>query len=158
MKLVFGIKSYPNFHREMRLFFGSEEVYFFVLYWLQRSFVICAKNAQNLKPKHCIKYVQSDGKLCKLSFFKTNFGLVEQVHVPLFESRWFGSLTIGTGTCLQLFEKWRRSAHLKLSQLIWQQQNFLSKQMTQSLNFFSYKSLDGVTSVPLSICLGVLNP
>jgi len=34
--------------------------------------------------------------------------------------------SIGTGTCLQLFAKWQHSAHLKLLQLIWQQQNFLS--------------------------------
>jgi len=48
-----------------------------------------------------------------------------------------GFLTFGTRdlgyicgviTCLQLFAKWRRSAHLKLSQLIFQQQNVFNKQ------------------------------
>jgi len=61
--------------------------------------------------------------------------------------------TIGTGTCLQLFAKWRRSAHLKFLQLIWQQQNFVSKQMRKSLNFFSCKLLDGVASVPVCNCV-----
>jgi hypothetical protein len=28
------------------------------------------------------------------------------------------AISIGTGGCFQLFAKWRRSAHLKLSQLI----------------------------------------
>ncbi len=58
---------------------------------------------------------------------------------------------IGIGTCLQLFAKWRRCAHLKLSQLIWEQQNFHCKQTRQSLNFFSSKLLDGITCVPCSV-------
>jgi len=48
--------------------------------------------------------------------------------------------------CLQLFAKWIHSAHLKLSQLLWQQQK-----MGQSLNFFNCKSLDGITCVPVPI-------
>jgi len=56
---------------------------------------------------------------------------------------------IRTGTCLQQFAKWRRSALLKLSQLIWQQHNVLSKQTRRSLNFLSWKLLDGVTCVPV---------
>ncbi len=50
-----------------------------------------------------------------------------------------------------VYSRWRPSAHLKLSQLIWQQQNFISKQMIQSLNFFSCKLLDGVSCVPVYI-------
>jgi len=35
--------------------------------------------------------------------------------------------------------------------LIWQQQNFISKQTRQSLNFFSCALLDGVSCVPVCI-------
>jgi len=69
----------------------------------------------------------------------------------------FKFLRIPTGTCLQLFEKWRCSAHLKLLQLIWKQPNFLNKQRKQSLSFLSRKSLDGVTCVPVPMAWLVLN-
>ncbi len=59
------------------------------------------------------------------------------------------SSVICTGTCLQLFARWRRSDHLKLSQLKSQQSNVLNRQRRQSLNFFSCKLLDGITCLPV---------
>jgi len=61
---------------------------------------------------------------------------------------------IGNGMCLQLLAKWRHSAHLKLSQLILIYDNnkiFLVKKLRRRLYFFSFKLLDGITSVPVSI-------
>ncbi len=47
--------------------------------------------------------------------------------------------------------KWSRSAYLKLSQLIWQQNILLVNKKKTKSNFFSFKSLDGISCMPVWI-------